>query len=80
MALSPYPICMDVICETVKYRTSFDQSYYSHRRYYYVIESLQEWISKGKIGTRKMSLEYKDMLSEDYYPDWLPKIMEFSEL
>ena len=77
MAVSPHRVHMDVICPMPDSPQGLVN--YSHRRYYYEMESLQEWLSKGKIGIRKMSLEYKDLSFSDYYPDWLAKIMDFSQ-
>lgn len=68
IALSPYPIYMEVV--------SYVNDILSRMRYWYEIESLEEWCRQGKIGERKMKLREMDMSSE--YADWIKTMMAFT--
>jgi len=54
IALSPYPVFMDVICWESKEQKS-------HTRYWFDIESLEEWKSKHKSKQRWFQLRTKEV-------------------
>ena len=69
-AIYPYAIAMDVICKTL--------TGISHKRYWYDIESREDWIARGKQGERQMMLKQTD-LSGISMTTWVHEILRLSE-
>jgi len=55
-AFSPKHISMDVISENKD-----TEKGYSHRRHWFTLQTLEQWISAGKKGERTMELHYIDI-------------------
>lgn len=69
IAFSPNFICMEVICRNGKK--------FFRKMFYYTMESLEDWIARGKEGERKMVLQEQD-LSQGKQPRWVEDILYFS--
>ena len=68
MAFYPYIIYMDVVCYT-------DLDDIVHKRYWYEIQSKEDWIAQGK-GERKI-VRHNRFIFEDHC-EWKYKMLEFS--
>ena len=68
MALAPYTIYFDIVC--------YDNHDIKRKRYWYTLESLNEWVKRGKKGEREMRLQTMDMTGE--YADWIRDLMSLS--
>ncbi|MFA5398311.1 MAG: hypothetical protein WC346_20025 [Methanogenium sp.] len=69
MAFAPYPITMEVICQTGKD--------FFRRLYWYELEPLEKWLKGDKKNPREFKLLEADA-SDTKQPDWVKEILKFS--
>lgn len=78
IAMSPYKICMEVICRSYVMPIKTKDKLF-RKMYFYMLEPLEDWLAGDRSKPREFKLFQNDLTGCDH-PEWVKEIVKLSNL